>query len=168
MDVVTLTTFAGLAGASIGSITSFWTAWLAQHTQLRNAMREAARVRREEVFRDFIVEASRLYGEALGHQKDDVSELVRLYALVARMRLFASDEVIRTAEEAMDTIVEACLAPNMTLREIRNLAREGGVDFLRAFGEACSSELDQVMTSWRPKVSRGLCTASSPSGFPGT
>ena len=33
------------------------------------------------------MEASRLYGDALSHQKDDVSDLVYLYALVAKIRL---------------------------------------------------------------------------------
>jgi hypothetical protein len=56
--------------------------------------RQAQRAKRESLHGDFVAEASRLYGDALSHEKDDVTDLVPLYALVAKMRLFASRDVI--------------------------------------------------------------------------
>ncbi|QIG50556.1 hypothetical protein G5V57_24200 [Nordella sp. HKS 07] len=131
----------GLAGVAIGSLTSFATAWLTQHSQLKEMRREAQFAKREKLFSDFITEATRLYGDALSHQKDDVSDLVLLYALVAQMRLVASRPVVNTAEKAMDEIIQTYLAPNLSLHEIQNLARSGAMNFLYDFGEACRTEL---------------------------
>jgi hypothetical protein len=131
----------GLAGVAIGSLTSFATTWLTQGSQLKDRRREAEIAKREKLFTDFITEATRLYGDALSHQKDDVSDLVLLYALAAQMRLVVSDQVIATAEAAMERIIESYLAPNRSLHEIRDLAGSGAMDFLLDFGRACRVEL---------------------------
>jgi hypothetical protein len=131
----------GLAGVAIGSLTSFSTTWLTQSSQLKDRRREAEIAKREKLYTDFITEATRLYGDALSHQKDDVSDLVMLYALAAQMRLVASDCVIAAAEVAMERIIESYLAPNRSLHEIRDLAGSGAMDFLLDFGRACRVEL---------------------------
>ena len=136
-----LSALSGLLGATIGGMTSFGTAWLTQRNQVRNARREAEKVKREALFADFVTEATRLYADALSHEKDDVSDLVRLYALVTKMRLIASREVITSAEQVMDSIIETYLAPNRDLRELRDLAHQGRIDFLVTFGEVCRREL---------------------------
>jgi hypothetical protein len=141
VDSAYLSALSGLLGATVGGMTSFGTAWLTQRSQVRSARREAEKVKREGLFGDFITEATRLYADALSHEKDDVTDLVRLYALVAKMRLIASREVITSAEQIMDNIVETYLAPNRDLRELRDLAHQGGMDFLVTFGEACRREL---------------------------
>ncbi len=131
----------GLAGASIGGLTSFSTTWLTQQAQMRDKRREAEQAKRLELFNDFVLEASRLYGDALSHEKDDVTDLVQLYALVAKMRLWASRPVVTAAERAMNAIVETYLQPNRTLHEIRTLAQSGQMNFLLDFGEACRADL---------------------------
>lgn len=141
MDASYISAFFGLAGATIGGLTSFLTTWLTQQAQLRDKHREAENAKRQELFNDFIMEASRLYGDALSHEKDDVSDMVQLYALVAKIRLWASRPVVTAAEHAMDSIVQTYLEPNRTLREIRTLAMEGRMNFLLEFGEACRADL---------------------------
>ena len=131
----------GLAGATIGGLTSFLTTWLTQQAQLQEKRREAENTKRQELFNDFIVEASRLYGDALSHEKDDVSDMVQLYALVAKIRLWASRPVVTAAEHAMESVVQTYLEPNRTLHEIRILAKEGRMNFLLEFGEACRADL---------------------------
>ena len=66
---------------------------------------------------------------------------MQLYALVAKIRLWASRPVVTAAEHAMDAIVQTYLEPNRSLHEIRGLAREGGMNFLLEFGEACRADL---------------------------
>jgi hypothetical protein len=144
LDVGYVSALFGIAGATVGGLTSLCTSWLTQHIQLRAVRRGAASAYRLELFREFISEASRLYGDALGHQKDDVSDLVRLYALVARMRLVASTEVLTAADDAMDMIIEAYLGPNMSLHEVRAFTRSGGTKFLLSFSECCRAELVDV------------------------
>jgi hypothetical protein len=131
----------GLAGVAIGSLTSFVTTWTTQRSQAREKHRETEAAKREKMFSDFIAEATRLYGDAISHQKDDVSDLVLLYAMVAQMRLFASRAVVEAAELVMERIVETYLAPNRSLSQIKELARSGALNFLLEFGEACRGEL---------------------------
>ncbi|QRN55535.1 hypothetical protein [Dyella caseinilytica] len=145
MNTAYISALAGLTGAGIGGLTSFATSWLTQRTQLAVQYREAERKRRETLFNAFIAEASRLYGDALVHGEDDVTQLVKLYALVTRIRLTASPTVLMTAERAMDTIVDTYLKPNKTLHELKIFAEQGGMDFLHDFGEACRAELAEVM-----------------------
>lgn len=131
----------GLAGAAIGGLASFATAWMTHRAQVRERHREVEVAKHEKLFSDFIAEATRLYGDALSHEKDDVSDLVLLYALVAQMRLISSRSVVDAAELAMERIVETYLAPNRSLSEMRDLALSGAMDFLLDFGEACRAEL---------------------------
>jgi len=125
MDAAYISALFGLAGAIVGGLASFSTTWITQTAQLRERRREAERNRREQLFDSFITEATRLYGDALSHEKDDVVDLVLLYAIVGRMRLTASNAVVEAAERVLDVIVETYLAPNRTLHQLRHLAREG-------------------------------------------
>jgi hypothetical protein len=142
LDAAYLSAFFGLAGAIIGGLTSFATTWLTQQAQIRERQRDAARTIRQNLFSAFITEASRLYADALNHEKDDIADLVQLYALIAKMRLLASRPVVTAAEQVLDSIVETYLAPNRSLHEMRILAQEGKMNFLVDFGEACRMELD--------------------------
>jgi len=108
--------FFGLLGATIGGLTSVVTAWMTQLTARRDINRRAEQSKREALYGDFIAEASRLYGDALGHEKDDVTSLVQLYAILAKMRLFTSREIVVAAEAVMHAITETYLAPNRRRR----------------------------------------------------
>jgi hypothetical protein len=160
----------GLAGVAIGALSSFFTTWLTQWAQLRERRRETERDRRERLFVEFIDEASRLFGDALTHEKDDVGDLVRLYALVGRMRLTSSRRVIAAAEGAIEAIVATYLAPNRTLHEIRTIAAEGGLDPLLEFGEACRDELSSIAGTIEPRrasLSARDAHAKKPAAAPG-
>lgn len=139
-----LTAMVGLAGAAVGGLGSFMTSWLTVRAQISQKIRSEARSRREEIYTDFIKEATRLFGDALGHEREDISDLVTLYALVARMRLIAPSEVIEKAEHVLDAIVQAYLGPNHTLHELRQVAQSGGMDPLRHFSEECRIELKRL------------------------
>ena len=146
MDAAYVSACFGLAGATIGGLTSFTTTWLTQRAQAREKREESTSASRQAIFNDFIVEASRLYGDALSHQKDDVCDLVQLYAIVGKMRLWASSPVVLAAQQAMDIIITAYLEPNRSLHEIRAMAQEGKMNFLLDFGQKCRAELSQ---KWR-------------------
>ena len=149
MDAAYVSALFGLAGMTLGGTMSFMTSWITQQTQLREKRREAEQAVRQELFNSFIAEASRLYGDALSHEKDDVTDLVQLYALLARMRLLASTAVVSAAELALDAIISTYLAPNRTLHDIRDLARRGEMNFLQPFGEACRRELQSDLAANR-------------------
>jgi len=79
VDTAYISAFSALAGAIIGGLASFGSSWLTQRTQLLFARREAIKARREALYVEFVDEAARLYGDALGHQKDDAADLVKLF-----------------------------------------------------------------------------------------
>jgi hypothetical protein len=143
-----ISAFSALAGAAIGATASFGTAWLTQRAQLRHARREAERVRLVTLYSDFIAEASRLLGDALSHQKDDVTDMVNLYAMIGRMRLVSPMPVVASADIVVRGIIETYQAPNRTLHEMVTLAEEGGMNFLVEFGDACRQDLDTRVGHW--------------------
>lgn len=141
MDPTLISALAALAGALIGGLASLGSSWLTQWVQLQARNRERDQGRREALYAEFINEASRLYGDGLSHEKDDVIDMVRLYALVGRMRLISSAGVVAAAEQTLNAVIDAYLSPNKTLQELRALMAEGKMNFLVEFSQACRDEL---------------------------
>jgi hypothetical protein len=141
VDTAYLSALSALGGATIGGLASFGSSWLTQRTQLRFSQHEAVKAKREALYAEFVDEASRLYGDALGHQKDEVADLVKIYALIGRIRRVSPRPVITAAERIMDAISQTYLGPNRTLHEVMDDFHRGGSDFLAEFGEACRQDL---------------------------
>jgi hypothetical protein len=141
VDTAYISALSALGGATIGGLTSFGSSWLTQRTQLRFTYHEAIKAKREALYAEFVDEAARLYGDALGHQKDDPADLVKLYALIGRIRLASPRPVVTAAERTLDTIIEAYLGPNRTLHEVLDDVHHGGFHFFTEFGEACRQDL---------------------------
>ncbi len=146
MDAGYISAFSALAGAAIGGLASFSTSWLTQRSQLRHSIRQAERAKLEALYNDFIAEATRLLGDALTHQKDDIADMVGLYALVGRMRLMSPRPVVTAAEQIIENIIATYLAPNRSLHEMIDYVREGRMNILLAFTEACREDLAQRYT----------------------
>jgi hypothetical protein len=144
-----LSAVSALAGALIGGMTSFMTSWLTQRTQLRHAHREAEKAKLETLYSDFTAEAARLFGDALTHQREEVADLVGLYAMIGRMHLVSSREVIDAAKRVEDAVIMTYLGPNHTLREVIDFSQKGGMDSLTEFGEAARRDLAAHATSVR-------------------
>jgi hypothetical protein len=140
MNNAYMSAIAALAGSAIGALASFATTWLTQHTQGRAQRFGQAMARREHLYGEFIDEASKLITDALTHEFDDPSKFVRLYALVGKLRLFASSSVISKAEAVMRCIFETYNLPNRNFRNLED-TQERDVDVLRAFSEACREDL---------------------------
>ena len=140
MDNAYVSAIAALAGSGIGAIASFATTWLTQDAQARAQRFAQAMTRRERLYGEFIEEASKLLTDALTHQLDDPSKFVRLYALVGKLRLCTSANVIAEAEKVMQNIVETYHLPNRDFRIPEDRPRDD-VDVLRAFSEACREDL---------------------------
>jgi hypothetical protein len=141
LDPAYISALAALAGATIGGLTSFATSWLTQRTQLRQAHREAERAELKALYTDFITEAARLFGDALTHQTEDFTDLMRLTAMIGRMHLGSDRAVIDAAIRVEENLVETYLGPNRTLHELMDFAHQGGANFLIEFSEACRKDL---------------------------
>jgi len=144
MESAYLPALAALAGSALGGLTSFASAWLTQHRQDRARRLSQDKARRQKLYKQFIDEASKLYADALVHDKAEVSALVSVYALVSRMRVLSSSAVIEKAEAVVRIIVDTYFAPNKTFTELRSLMSSHPIDPLRTFSEECRAELEAL------------------------
>jgi hypothetical protein len=95
------------------------------------------------LYKDFIEEASKLYVDSLMHETSDVSQLVRLYAMISRMRVLSSTTTVENADKVARMIVNTYLVPNKTFPELRDMVNSGAIDLLRDISEACREELQR-------------------------
>lgn len=65
MDVTYVSALSALAGSVVGGLTSTGMTRLTQRAQTRSGQRAHEFTRREDLYRDFIVAASKTYGDAL-------------------------------------------------------------------------------------------------------
>jgi hypothetical protein len=141
LDPVYVSAVAALAGSTIGGLTSLTASWLTQHVQFSAQQRAGNLSKREELYKNFIEEASKWYADAFEHDKAEIANLVGLYALVSRMRVFSSPAVIECADRVARTIIEAYLAPNRTFRDLTEVIDNDTMNPLRDFSNACRDEL---------------------------
>ena len=144
MDAPVISALAALAGAVIGGLTSVLASWLTQHTQARAQWVAQDKFRRQELYKEFIEDASKAYVDALQHDKADMTLLVGLYAKIGRMRVLSSPNVIENAEQIADKIVDTYLLPDKSFPELREMVNEGSIDILQGFGEACRAEYESL------------------------
>jgi hypothetical protein len=144
MNASIITALAALAGAAIGGLTSVLASWLTQHAQARAQWIAQDKLRRQELYKEFIEAASKCYVDALQHDKADIPALVELYVRVGRMRILSSPNVVESAELVARKIIDTYLAPNKTFLELREMVNSGTIDLLRDFSEACHAEFESL------------------------
>jgi hypothetical protein len=142
MDVLHIPAIAAFGGSAIGSLATLATTWLTRRRADRLRRTERAVSQREKLYKQFIEEASRLYADALVHEQSEPSELVGMYALIGRMKIIASDDVVHAAERGGRMILNTYLSPNRTFADLPDLIDE--VDPLREFSDACRNELQSA------------------------
>lgn len=141
MDSAYLSTLAALAGSTIGGLTSLTASWLTQRVQFTAQQRVGDLNKRAQLYEAFIDEASKLYTEAFEHSETDASKLVNLYALISKMRIMSSPQIVASADRVVRVIIETYLAPNKTFGDVLELLDNDALNPLRAFSNACREEL---------------------------
>ena len=142
MNAGYVTAIAALAGAALGGLTSFASSWTTLHAQMKAQRLASSKSGRQELYKQFIEEASRTYGDALVHDTLEISGIIALYALISRMRVLSSQEVIESAAGIARLITDAYFQPNKTPSELQAMIHAGGVDPLRDFSDVCRNELE--------------------------
>jgi len=143
MEPVYFSAFAALAGSLIGGLTSLTASWLTQHVQFQAQQRASDLSRRQELYKAFIEEAARWHADAFAHDTADVANLVNLYALVSRMRVLSSPQIVASADHVIRVIIETYLAPNKTFHDVRDILDNEAMNPLRDFSNACREELQR-------------------------
>jgi len=142
MDVPYISALSALAGSVVGGLTSGVTTWMRQRAQGRaeHLIREMSR--REELYKDFIVAASKVYGEAIICSEPNIQELIALDGMISRMRVVSVPRTVASADRIMYESIATYFAPNRTIRELPELMKSGlGIDPLKDFSEAARDEL---------------------------
>ena len=144
MDSTLIPAMSGVLGSLVGGSATVATAWLTQKTLTRRELNVRDMRQREKLYAEFIGECARLLIDAFTHTLDDPEKLLPLYALINRVRLSASQPVVAEAERLLARITEQYFLRNLTVEDLRQLARSQDADPLRTFGEACRTELKSI------------------------
>ena len=144
MDTALLGALSAVLGSLVGGSASVATTWMAQKTlDRREVLREELR-KREALYGEFIGECAKLFMDAFTHNLEKPESLLPVFALINRVRLCASREVLAEAERVLTRLTDQYFAKNLTVEELRQLAHTEQADPLRDFGEACRAELKSL------------------------
>jgi len=141
MESAYVPALAAFGGSAVGGLTSLVATWVTQRRKDSARRLAQEKSRRQKLYKQFIDEASKLYADALVHDKSEVLAFVDMYALIGRMRISSSDAVVGKAEAAARMILDTYFSPNKTFPELRQLIESRSMDPLREFGEVCRKEL---------------------------
>jgi len=97
MNPAYVSAFAALAGSVIGGLTTFAAAWVTQRQQANVQWFLQEKTRRQELYQQFIEEASKLYVDALMHDQVAIPSVVSLYALTNKMKVVSTRGVTERA-----------------------------------------------------------------------
>lgn len=142
MNSTYLSVFAALSGSLIGALGGIVTTWITLNGQERARRFAETMSRKQNLYGEYIDEASKLLGDGLTHKlgPEDLPKLVRLYALTSKLRLFAPADVTSMADDVMQRIIETY---QNQVEDVQTLAREPrDLDILRQFSEACRRDLN--------------------------
>jgi len=88
-----------LAGSMIGGVMFLTAVWLTQSRQATIQWLVKDKSRQQKLYKEFIEEASKLYADALAHNEAEVSAFVKVYALMSRMHVLSSVDIVEKAEK---------------------------------------------------------------------
>jgi hypothetical protein len=90
---------------------------------------------RDTLYGDFITEVSGLIADAFDHSLDRPDKLVKMFALMARIRLVASHPVVEAADACCTSIVDLYAKPNRGVDALQTSIRSGEMGFVLNFSE---------------------------------
>ena len=144
MNVAYISALAALGGSIVGGLISGVGSWLTQRAQIEAGQLAHQISYREELFRDFILAASKAYGHALMTNEPDIQEVISMYSLLNRMQVMCSPATIACAQRIVDLTLDTYPQPNKTFDEIRIMVKERTmINPLSEFAEAAREELRQ-------------------------
>jgi hypothetical protein len=145
MDAAIITAVAAVSGSVVGGLASFATTFFTQRNQAHRDFLSRDVAHREELYAQFIKEATNLYVDSLDKPLTNPTALIGVFSLVGRIRLAAGDKVLLTAETVMDTIVDSYNRPPIKFEEVYKVWRKEHIDPLKEFTEACREELKRML-----------------------
>ena len=93
---------AALCGSLVGALGSSVSAWISQRHQNRRDLLAKKIFHREQLYSDFIRETAQAMADAMQHTFQDPSRLLPSYALLSRIRLSSSMQIVESFAETTD------------------------------------------------------------------
>jgi hypothetical protein len=128
-------------GTFVGGITSVATSWLGQQRQTKEQRKAREKQALQELYKQFIENASRLYLDALEHNTTE-SQSPSTFIPRSIGCVLSSPKLVAAADSALRVIVGVYANENATFSGIRQTIGHGFLDPLRPFSEACHEELE--------------------------
>lgn len=147
MDNTLISVLAALGGSAIGATTPVISNFLLQRSVTQRELISRAIAQREELYAEFISKGSACYANAMSQDMHSMDEVVALYALVNRIKLFATESVLQAAEAFVKQVVDKFGEENMSIAQITSIAREQHLDPLGDFALKCRAELRHAYAS---------------------
>ena len=147
MDNTLTSVLAALGGSAIGATTPVISNFVLQRSVAQRELTNREIAQREDLYSEFIRQGTACYAKALSQSLENIDEIVAMYALVNRIRLFASASVLEAAEVFVKKLVERFGEKNMSLDEMKSIALEQHADPLNDFALKCRAELRGIYTS---------------------
>jgi hypothetical protein len=151
MDSTLTSVLAALGGSVIGASTPVLSNFLLQRSVTQRELTNREIAQRENLYSEFIRQGTVCYAKALSQNLENLDEIVAMYAMVNRIRLFASGSVLEAAEAFVKKLVERYGEKNMSIDQMKSAALEQHADPLNDFALRCRAELREVYerASWR-------------------
>jgi hypothetical protein len=111
-DPASISALAAIFGSLSGALASSVSAWITQKHQGRPDILAKRIFYREQLYSDFISESAHALADAVHHNLQDPNNLTPTYALLSRMRLSSSTDVLASAERVIQHIVNTYSEPN--------------------------------------------------------
>jgi hypothetical protein len=146
MNEAVVSAVAALTGSALGGLTPIISNYLVQRGLTQRELLTHELVERQNLYAEFIRFGTTLYVSATTREPQDenLDDLVKLYALVGRIRLYASTPVIEAAQEFAALVTEKYGSPAISIDDLRSATVKPHVDPLHPFSAQCRKELEEI------------------------
>jgi hypothetical protein len=147
MNTAVLGALAALSGSALGGIAPLISNYLIQRGLTKREMLSQELAVRQELYSDFIQFGIKVWVSATTKQLagEGMDELINLYALVSRIRLFAPEPVIEAAEEFSMRVTKRYGEQALSVQDLKTATLKPHVDPLHEFSCRCREEMHKLL-----------------------
>ncbi len=146
MNEAVISAVAALIGSALGGLTPIISNYLIQRGLTQRELLTHELVERQNLYAEFIRFGTTLYGSATTKEPQDenLDDLVKLYALVGRIRLYTSAPIIEAAQDFAALITEKYGSAAISIEDLRSATVKQHLDPLHPFSVQCRKELEEI------------------------
>jgi hypothetical protein len=146
MNEAFISAVAALTGSALGGLTPMISNYLIQRGLTERELLTRELAERQNLYSEFIRFGTTVYVKALTSEpkNENVEDLVALYALLNRIRLYSSASVIAAAQDFAATVTQKYGRAALSIEDLKIATLKPHVDPLSAFSLQCRQELEEI------------------------